>query len=37
MDGWIVVLLILAAFVALVALGWWLMRGREGPARGDEP
>jgi hypothetical protein len=37
MDGWIVVLLILVGFVALVAVGWWLIYGREGSGRADEP
>jgi len=37
MDGWMVVLLILAAFVGAVAIGWWLIWGRERPGRPDEP
>jgi hypothetical protein len=37
MDGWMVVVLILAGFIGLVALGWWLIWGREGPAKPGEP
>ena len=37
MDGWMVVLFFVGGFVALVAIGWWLIYGRERPGRSDEP